>query len=133
LHAKFQEAKKEILLMLLLYSPFVWRFSKRNSLYCTHTVAASCVNTNGFLKETPTHTAAAATTNNNNNNIILIIFFHQFCSVGTSFTGSNAHEIHNNNNSNNHNNNILRVLVVLFGILRLSCEYGGGLLTNVML
>jgi hypothetical protein len=90
------------------------------------------VNTNGFLKETSTHTAAAAATNNNNN-IILIIFFHQFCSVGTSFTGSNAHEIHNNNNSNNHNNNILRVLVVLFGILRLSCEYGGGLLTNVML
>lgn len=127
LHAKIQEAKKkEILLHVVVVLIIVWSFSKEILFNCTHTqyIAAFCVNTNGFLKEKSTHPHSSSSSSNN---IILVIFFHQFCSVGTSFTGSNAHEIHNNNNSNNnHNNNILWVLVVLFGILRLSCEYGGG-------
>jgi hypothetical protein len=58
LHAKIQEAKKEILLHVVVVLIIVWSFSKEILFNCTHTVAAFCVNTNGFLKEKSTHTAA---------------------------------------------------------------------------
>jgi hypothetical protein len=39
----------------------VWSFSKEILFIVTHTVAAFCVNTNGFLKEKTTHAAATTT------------------------------------------------------------------------